>query len=112
VPKRFTTLKLKRDFASLSRMGKKRQTSFGVIVCAPGSPDQGVRVAYAVSKKVGNSPERNRIKRRFRVALFHALKDLDIHCDMLLIATPKSIEFDLNQATRELRELFCDKYTK
>ena len=49
--------------------------------------DAGLRVGFTVTKKVGNSVERNRIKRRLREAV--RLADLPEHCrnkDAVLIA--------------------------
>ncbi|MEP1205791.1 MAG: ribonuclease P protein component [Rhizobiaceae bacterium] len=60
--------------------------------------DAGLRVGYTVTKRIGNSVERNRIKRRLRAAV--RLADLPEHCrdkDAVFIARREALTcpFDL-----------------
>jgi ribonuclease P protein component len=55
------------DFTALSRSrARGRSGPIWVVHAAPADADPGVRVAYAVSKKVGSAVVRNRVRRRLR----------------------------------------------
>jgi ribonuclease P protein component len=64
-------LKTRRDFLRVAKTGKK-WVSPGLIVQvddkARVDSDPAIRVGFTVSKKVGNSVERNRVRRRLRAA--------------------------------------------
>ena len=55
------------DFAALSRSrARGRSGPIWVVHSPAGDVDDGARVAYAVSKKVGGAVVRNRVRRRLR----------------------------------------------
>lgn len=96
--KRCYSLKKNRDFQFTYRMGK----SVGCRLCmlvyvrdrrkprasrknAP-TPVPNVRVGFSVSKKVGNSVQRNRVKRRLRAALDMFLPSLQPGYNLIFVA--------------------------
>jgi len=84
----------------------------GLRVARPGfvllaNPNQGAgkRYGITVTKKIGNSVVRNRIKRRFRELLRAALPELGLaDHDHVLIARERGIERDYAMLDVELRE--------
>ncbi|TNE29808.1 MAG: ribonuclease P protein component [Alphaproteobacteria bacterium] len=77
----------------------------GFVLLANANASQGKRYGITVTKKVGNSVVRNRIKRRFRELLREALPDLGLpDYDHVLIARDRAIERDFGKLREELAQ--------
>ncbi len=74
--------------------------------CPNGSESN--RIGFSVSKKVGGSVIRNRIKRLFREALLHVEHKLKMGYDFVLIARKPAADLVFHEAVRELTKL-CRK---
>src|SRR5687768_2258757 len=62
-------LKSRPEFLRM-RQGERRRGPFFILeVLDRGAPDEPPRTGFTVTKKQGNSPERNRIRRRLREAV-------------------------------------------
>ena len=66
--KRIDSLKRKKEFRYTYRAGKSQGGRLCVLVYAKGRPG-GSKIGFSVSKKIGNSVTRNRVKRRMREAV-------------------------------------------
>ena len=72
-------LRKRAQFLNAARGSRAGRTAFSLLAIAVGEPQPGI--GLTVTKKTGNSPERNRIKRRLRAAAracgdaFHAQHD-------------------------------------
>ncbi len=67
--KNLSTLTKRADFLRLQNSKRKWITSSYILLILPKKQDNtqdDIRVGYTVTKKVGNSPERSRIKRRLK----------------------------------------------
>ena len=88
------SLRRNKEFRYVYRRGKSVSDSqIGLVYVATKTPH--LKVGFSVSKKVGNSVERNRLKRRMKEAFFSMLDNISPCC--LLIFTPreqaKSMEY-------------------
>jgi len=103
-----------RDFRSAVKTGKRGTSKSFVVVIAPGtegvtrnSDEKRRRLGVTVSKRVGNSVVRNRVKRRIREWFRHARGELPNGLDILVIArrtardlSGSEVAVVLNQMTR------------
>ena len=64
----FARLTERRDFLAANRGKRVATPGFVLLVRPRGDGEALMRVGFTVTKKVGNAPERNRIKRRLRAA--------------------------------------------
>jgi ribonuclease P protein component len=64
-------LKKRAEFLAVAGGARASRRGFVLQKRDPGteSPDRAARIGYTVTKKMGNSPERNRIRRRLRAAI-------------------------------------------
>lgn len=63
-------LKKRAEFLAVSRGTRTGRRAFSLQSgTGPTTPDDAPRVGFTVTKKVGNAPERNRIRRRLRAAI-------------------------------------------
>ncbi len=60
------------------------------------------RLGMAVSKKVGNSPKRSRVKRVLREWFRHHRHELSVPADLVLIARPGAPDLGLGDVEQEL----------
>lgn len=68
-PKSLRNLTKRHQFLRAARGRRARYHAFGLQVISAPEPDAEIPgIGFTVTKKVGNSPERNRIKRRLRAA--------------------------------------------
>lgn len=115
--KRFYSLKKNRDFQFTYRLGK----SVGCRLCTmiyvhdrrkprpsrkaqPNIPPH-VRVGFSVSKKVGNSVQRNRAKRRLREAISPLLPHIQTGYNLIFIARPAVLDEPFDSLCRSVAQL-------
>jgi ribonuclease P protein component len=81
-----------RDFDAVYRYGKSVSTRYLVLHAFPRSQDSAVgddpRLGLAVSRRVGDAVERNRIKRTLREAFAAIAADVPSACDYVLVVRP------------------------
>ena len=65
-------------------------------------------VGIATSKKIGNKPQRNHAKRRFREVLRSLREELQPQLDYVLVALPSSTEAALAEIEGDVRSLIQD----
>jgi ribonuclease P protein component len=97
-------LKKRSEFLSV-RSGRKLRGPNFLIECAPRN-DGGIepRFGLTVSKKCGNAPQRNRIKRRLREAIrLHAGIDMKPATDYVVVARRELIGVPFQTITAELK---------
>ena len=102
--KRLYSLKKNRDFQFTYRVGKSVGCRLFTLVYVrdrrkPKKPKNSVlqaethvRVGFCVSKKVGNSVQRNRVKRRLREALSPYLNEISPGHNLIFIARPSVLD--------------------
>jgi ribonuclease P protein component len=102
-------LRLKKnwEFRRVYRYGRTVVSRNIVLYYCPNGTEHN-RIGFSVSKKVGGSVVRNRIKRCFREALLHVEHKLKKGYDLILIARKPSAELNFHEAVRELNKL-CRK---
>jgi len=88
--KRCYSLKRNKSFRYVYRVGKSTPSRQLVLLQAR-SKEKGVRVGFSVSKKIGNSVTRNRVKRRFREALRPLLPFIKEGNDLVIIAREAAV---------------------
>ena|SRR5690606_4471649 len=93
-------LKKRAQFLKAARGKKIARRGFVLQVVAVADPVPGV--GYTVTKKVGNAPERNRIKRRLRAAVRASADRLAAGHDHVLIGRRESLSEPFDALTREL----------
>lgn len=64
--KEFVSLKTSADFGRAYRQGRSYGNEILVIYCVAGGQNPTGRIGISVSKKIGNSVERHRIKRQLK----------------------------------------------
>lgn len=98
-------LKKRSDFLS-ARNGKKLRGPDFLIECGPRTDGGDTpRVGFTVSKKCGNAPQRNRIKRKLREAIrLHAGIDMKPCTDYVVVARRETIAVPFDKLANELKK--------
>lgn len=78
-------MKRNKDFRYVYRVGKSVGSRVIVLVYARNKANN-VRIGFSVSKKIGNSVMRNRIKRRLREAFSPLLPEIKVGHSLIFIA--------------------------
>ncbi|MCO4768403.1 MAG: ribonuclease P protein component [Deltaproteobacteria bacterium] len=95
-----------RDYRELRKRSRTFRTKHFLIAWAQSTPDHpGGRVGLTVSKKVGNSPVRSRVKRVLREWYRHHRHDLAHPWDLVVIARQGAQTLKLADVESELGEL-------
>ena len=95
-------LRRRRQFLSIQRDGTRRHTAHLVFIRARGETEWP-RLGVTVSARVGNSVQRNRIKRLLREVFRQRRAEL-APCDLVVIAKTGAGELTYGQAAREFSE--------
>ncbi|WP_168582847.1 ribonuclease P protein component [Gephyromycinifex aptenodytis] len=82
-----------RDFAAASR-GRRAGSPLLVVHAHPCAAGTVARVGFVVSRKVGNSVVRNRVKRRLRALMAAHLEELPAGYDIVVRANPAAAQAD------------------
>ena len=103
-PKNKRILKRK-DFIRLSKQGKKLFSHYFIAIVAKGAAENN-RIGITASKKVGNAPERNRIKRLIREYFRHRQDNNPEKKDISIIARKGIVALPNKEISKELDKLF------
>jgi ribonuclease P protein component len=77
------------QFQRAARGNRAGRSAFGLQVIAAEEAQPGI--GFTVTKKTGNSPERNRIKRRLRAAVTACARDFVPHHDYVLVGRREAL---------------------
>jgi ribonuclease P protein component len=77
------------QFQRAARGNRAGRSAFGLQVVAAEAVEPGI--GFTVTKKTGNSPERNRIKRRLRAAVTACARDFVAHHDYVLVGRREAL---------------------
>ncbi len=102
--KRCYSLKRNKNFRHVYRVGKSNVSKQMVLICAR-SKEPMVRVGFSVSKKIGNSVVRNRVKRRLREALTPMIPGIKGGNDLIFIARDAVVNEKFTAVTASMRYL-------
>lgn len=106
-PKVATLRRLRRrsQFLRAARGNRAGRSAFGLQVIA--AEDELPGVGFTVTKKVGNSPERNRMKRRLRAAAAACADDFRPGHDYVLLARREALSRPFAKMIKDLNGLIA-----
>ena len=93
------------QFLRAARGNRAGRSAFGIQVIA--AEDQLPGIGYTVTKKVGNSPERNRMKRRLRAAAAACAGDFKPGHDYVLLARREALHRPFAKMINDLSGLIA-----
>lgn len=99
-----TGIKKNREFGEVYRCGKSAADRYLVLYVLPNGMDES-RLGISVSKKVGNSVIRHRIKRRLREIARLEADSLPGQADMVVIARRPAAEADYHKLRHSFLKL-------
>ncbi len=106
-------LKKRVDFLNARNGARSHERAFVLQLVERNDDDPHLRVGYTVTKKVGNSVVRSRIKRRLREAVRHAvIVDMMSGCDAVLIARIEALDEPFESLTSSVSHGFNKAYQK
>lgn len=99
------TLKKNKEFSYVYRRGKTVGKRYFTLVYAK-SRYGGIRAGFSVSKKVGNSVERNRVRRRLKEAVRNILPRTAGNYGIVLVARPQAKTAVFSALEKEILSAF------
>lgn len=97
------------QFQRAARGNRAGRSAFGLQVVAVDETQPGV--GFTVTKKTGNSPERNRIKRRLRAAVTACARDFVPHHDYVLVGRRDALSEPFAKLVADLGALIVRVHT-
>ena len=97
------------QFQRAARGNRAGRSAFGLQVIAAESAEPGI--GLTVTKKSGNSPERNRIKRRLRAAVTACARDFIPHHDYVLVGRREALSEPFAKLVADLGALIQRVHT-
>ena len=88
------------QFQKAARGNRAGRSAFGLQVIAAEQAPPGI--GFTVTKKTGNSPERNRIKRRLRAAVTACARDFVPHHDYVLVGRREALSQTFSKLVADL----------
>ena len=104
-PATLRRLKRRAQFLRAARGSRAGRSAFGLQAIA--SPDSEPGIGFTVTKKVGNSPERNRMKRRLRAAAAACARDFMPRHDYVLLARREALSQPFEKMVADLSSLIA-----
>ncbi len=98
------SLKRHKEFRYTYRVGRSLGTPLLTLVYAKSRNDT-VRIGFSVSKRVGNSVQRNRAKRRMRACITPMIGRLKGGCNLVFIAKPEVLDAPFSELTEQMTSL-------
>jgi ribonuclease P protein component len=103
--KKPTRLKRRAEFLRAASKGRKGVASGVVLQALPRNDEQGTRVGFTVTKKVGNSVVRNRTRRRLKEAARLLLQQVDVgNVDLVLIGRDSTRSRKFTSLVEDIRK--------
>ena len=103
VPPQLRRLTKRSQFLKAARGNRAGRSAFGLQVAPVAAPEPGV--GFTVTKKTGNSPERNRIKRRLRAAAAACARDFRAGHDYVLVGRREALAEPFDKLVADLGAL-------
>ena len=91
------------QFQRAARGNRAGRSAFGLQAVAVADAEPGI--GFTVTKKTGNSPERNRIKRRLRAAVTACARDFAPHHDYVLVGRREALSEPFDKLVADLGAL-------
>ena len=102
-PRALRRLTKRNQFQRAARGNRAGRSAFGLQSIAAAEAEPGI--GFTVTKKSGNSPERNRIKRRLRAAVTACARDFIPHHDYVLVGRREALSEPFNKLVADLGAL-------
>ncbi len=83
-PRRYR-VRTRREFVALQRDGRRQAAAHFIVITAP-TPGPHVRLGITTSRKVGDAPARNRVRRLVREFFRRHRTRIEAACDLVVIA--------------------------
>jgi ribonuclease P protein component len=93
-------LKKRSQFVRAARGNRAGRSAFGLQAITAGEPVPGI--GFTVTKKSGNSPERNRIRRRLRAAVTACADDFIASHDYVLVGRREALSQPFDRLVADL----------
>lgn len=97
------------QFQRAARGNRAGRSAFGLQMVAVDAAEPGI--GFTVTKKTGNSPERNRIKRRLRAAVTACARDFVPHHDYVLVGRREALSEPFAKLVADLGALIQRVHT-
>ena len=97
------------QFQRAARGNRAGRSAFGLQVIAAEGAEPGI--GFTVTKKSGNSPQRNRIKRRLRAAVTACARDFVAHHDYVLVGRREALSEPFAKLVADLGALIQRVHT-
>ena len=97
------------QFQRAARGNRAGRSAFGLQMVATEAAEPGI--GFTVTKKSGNSPERNRIKRRLRAAVTACARDFVAHHDYVLVGRREALSEPFAKLVADLGALIQRVHT-
>ena len=97
------------QFQRAARGNRAGRSAFGLQVIAVDDTSPGI--GFTVTKKTGNSPQRNRIKRRLRAAVTACARDFVPHHDYVLVGRREALSEPFAKLVADLGALITRVHT-
>jgi len=88
------------QFQRAARGNRAGRYAFALQAIAAPQPEPGI--GFTVTKKTGNSPQRNRIKRRLRAAVTACARDFQAAHDYVLVGKPEALSEPFSKLVADL----------
>lgn len=98
-------LKRRSQFLRAARGNRAGRSAFGLQVAPAPQTEPGI--GFTVTKKVGNAPERNRMKRRLRAAAAACARDFHPGHDYVLLARREALSLPFARMVADLSGLIA-----
>ena len=97
------------QFQRAARGNRAGRSAFGLQMVAAEAAEPGI--GFTVTKKTGNSPQRNRIKRRLRAAVTACARDFVPHHDYVLVGRREALSEPFAKLVDDLAALIQRVHT-
>ena len=97
------------QFQRAARGNRAGRSAFGLQMVAVDAAEPGI--GFTVTKKTGNSPQRNRIKRRLRAAVTACARDFVAHHDYVLVGRREALSEPFAKLVADLGALIQRVHT-